>query len=318
MTATYRCCCDQECTWPRCCLQWCECPEFITVTTAKQVVTTELFSCGNLATNNACLSGMVDGTPLGSRVCTVQAVNIRFQKFTCPAAFGQTFCEYRAVVGSGQTGTLEVSIDANWPSCYDSRLNDDTGECECAIYDSTCLGSAVMSLSGLSATNLIGILSFGCCAPVDALPAPGDDDSETCTCQPELRLLIQNATGGYHTFTPACTECGQQTVTGLLGGVLDFRAVWPRLHRSRYQNTCPADLNDLDPVCSNTAQVCTDCLAFPFDDNRTCPCGPQQGQFGMAMCAKQGINSCDSFSILDWCQVTTDTYLGSRCVTIGP
>lgn len=311
MSALYRCCCGEECSGTNCCNEWCDCPEFIYITTARHRFTRELYSCGIGTTDDACLQQIPDGTLVGQITCEWQAVNIKFQRSVCTFT-GGFHCEYRAVVGPEQTGTVETTVDANWKHCFDARFNDETEECECAWYDSTCLGSAVIPLTGLSQYSLFGRLSFGCCEG-----STGSHNEIDCTCQPCLKLDIFNAAGGYFLYTPCSTACGDMVQTGQMGFALSLNACWQKQHHTRWIDTCPEDLNQLDVECSFLDAGCGGCTQFPGSQG-PCPC-TGQGQFGYGVCNIQGFNACDfqTGNIIATCDVTNSGFLTSRCVTIS-
>ncbi len=312
MTAIYRCCCGEECPGTGCCDQWCECPEFIYITTARHRYTRELYSCGVPAnTTDKCLQQIVTGTLVGQIVCEWQLINVKFQRHICTFTSGSG-CEYRAVVGPQQTGTVETTADANWKACFDAREDDETGNCVCAWYDTTCLGSAVIPLSNLSVNQLFGRLSFGCCEG-----SPGSENEVGCTCQPCLQLNVSSAFGGSYTYTPCSTVCGDQTQTGQMGFAITFTACWQNQHYTRWLNTCPSELNDLDVECSFLGGGCGSCGQFPGSYG-PCPC-TTQGQFGYPVCNIQGLDSCAFLTgnIIATCDVTSSGFLTSPCVNIS-
>ena len=316
MSATYRCCCDIPCG--SCCSLWCECPATITISTCTFIRERTLYACGN-GTGTACWSLLPDGEIVGSAVCTVKLTNVKFEKHTCTSG-SETKCEYRLVTGAQQTGLLEYSVDANYKLCYDSRLNDETNECECQWFDDVCLGNATVPLDGSVdwVEEMCGKLTFGSCAcagseyPCSPNPA---GDCGPCTCRPSLRLYIQGAKTNGLTKVLCCPGYGG-TITLDFPFTTEFVATWQCQHFTRWQGTCPSDLNDLDVECTWILPPC-DCSEMPTTGDNF-PCSTGQGS-DYVTCAVQGIDSCDSSPAIRYGMEYEERYSTgcSRCVTVS-
>lgn len=315
MYAPYRCCCtDEPC--PSCCHLWCECPDRITVSTCTWVTEFRAFSCGSQS-GGPC--GIPDGTQVGSLVCTIKLTGVVFVKDTCETPTG-TNCGYVLATGNEQTGLLEYTVDGNYRACEDSRLNDETDECECAWYDNICLGTATVPLNHATwISEIRGRLSFGTCCEGTGTFTPGDCGE--CTCLPSLSIYVEGSKPFGLTRVDCCPS-GNGTSTDSLVFTTRFGAIWPCQHVSRVQGTCPSDLNDLDPSCSFIGPGCGCSIGqvfSPFHPVNSGPCVQGQLNSDYYTCQTQGMSSCQSLYAINYINEYEEGWSGScpRCVTIG-
>ena len=319
MSATYRCCCNEDCSDVRCGQLWCECPEYVYVTTCTRTSTVELFTCDSEGWDECSLP---NGTSVGLMTCTRKLSNVKFRRVQCGTSPNQS-CGYEIVTGAEQTGLIEVSVDAEWKACADSRYNDETEECECAWYNSTCIGTATAPLSGANGwvTNLYGRLRTGGC-PGGFLPITSCENE--CYCKAGLWIEVEGSKPQAGTYTSCATPCGDAATTLIdLGLATTFQASWECRHHTRWEGECPNDLNQYDPSCTwgnipGVDMYCAGCSQFPGSQG-PCPPGPNCGQFGYSICNWQGIDSCAPVTILATCSVTTvsENCPSGRCVTIS-
>lgn len=280
MYAPYRCCeCPEE---AKCCALWCSCPDEITVSFCKKERIKEVYACQE---SFECHPG--GGELIGTYYSSVHVTGVKFRKVGPGLqGFCSGCCFYEVVTGPEQTGTVLFTRDSYLLWCVDE---------ECNRGYITCVGTYPGPLSGSSGNwalnTFSGYLKVECC--------PGATCFETAY-KAELRIAIQGVDSNAGLQTDCCTQLS--TPSGMVVDLI-FGHRWECQDRSRWEGTCPGDLNDLDGSAFVEYWGVNDCDVTI--GNSSCPCTGGNPTDYASVCF-DGIFS----GRVSWCSERSETGVG--------